>query len=165
MPAPTTTSTAIAIRDAVVGIVQAWWTPSAPDTVQAVYLPDSESPNKLPGRRVMVANDPVMVTQPGGATRDSDIYDYPIYVAVVEPYKGAGNPPVAWIDERVQFFETLLKLLGEARKGEDGAALFTGDLAAVYPNEAESIVAFDLDELRENKLYWGMFAVTYRAHE
>jgi hypothetical protein len=169
MPAPVIPpmeSTALAVCEAVVSAIVAWWEPKPPDSVERAYLIDIEQPVKLKGRKVLVAPDPKLFSQGETATREKDGNDFPVYVLVAEAYReNSGTPPVAWVDDRVKFFESLLKHLGDPRQDETGAGLFAGPLEGVYPSAQESVVGLDLDELRENRLYWGLMAVTYRVHE
>jgi hypothetical protein len=157
-------SVAIAVRDAVVAAVSNYWQPAGNDSVQAAYDVDFDSLKLLAGRKVLVACDPQAMRQSSTATRNDDAYDYPIYVAIAEPYTAAGNPTAAWMDARVEFYEELFKLLGESRlSGATG--VLTGEAANCYAVETDPVVVWDADEFRENKLYFGLMVVTYRAHE
>jgi hypothetical protein len=163
---PTTTSTAVTIRDAVVAAIRAWWEPTGDDCVEAMTLLDVGQPKKLKGRAVYVSYDPQLFTQPEAADRAADVNDYPIYVLVAECYRDqTGIPPVDWVDERVKFFETLLKWLGDQRETGAVKTEFPADLQdCCYPSAQESITGMDEDEIRD-RLYWALMVITFRVHE
>jgi len=148
------------LADAVAARIAAGWTPTAPNAVTRVYLPDVEEATRLEGRQVYVAF-PLGYGQAETADRAEDSRDYRVDVLVAECFRGAaGPPPRDWLDERIDFVDGLWRDLGQAR-----AALFAAPFENAYPVRAEVTTAFDPESLREEKLFWSLLELTYRRDE
>lgn len=108
------------------------------------------------GRKIYVVRDR-LAGRPG--TRGEDEQDYGFLVFVAEFYRDQGEPPDEWVDERVEFCEWLLRLLGNPRAGRLLPDSASGGL---WPQEAEITVVVDREELDERKLFASMLTLTYR---
>jgi hypothetical protein len=149
------------VRDAAADRVREWWDPTGPDEVRGCYRFDYDS-RTAAGRKVFVL--PVSYTG-SPVTRREDADDYALAVVVVErfPAESAGDPDEAWVDERVEWVEDLLNLLGNAR----GANLLAdpGDpTSGLWPETAEATAVCDLEDLMEKKVFLAVLNVTYREH-
>lgn len=88
----------------------------------------------------------------GPVTRGIDATDYRIQIAVVEVYTGAGDVPVSWLDDRLEWFDScVVRALGDARDRLSGAyALSLDD------------VEIDEEQLTDKWLVWLQAGVTLR---
>lgn len=88
----------------------------------------------------------------GPAARGVDLTDYKIQIAVIESYTGAGDVPVLWVDDRLEWFDAcVVRALGDARDRIDGAyALSLDD------------VEIDEEQLQDKWLVWLQCGVTLR---
>lgn len=93
----------LAVCDYLVDVVEAAWTTiTADDSVERLYV----APLKLheqSGRHVYIfplsySNQP--------ATRGHDDWTYQVGIIVLERYEDAGEPPVSWMDDRVDFVQS-----------------------------------------------------------
>jgi hypothetical protein len=149
----------VEVRNAVVSRVNnAWVVRGGPDDlVLAPYRFDIDS-GKHKGRKVYVF--PSAYTG-NPATRSEDQNDYSIVVLIVERYTGAGDPTDVWVDERVEWVEWLLNLLGDVRAERLLSESASGGL---WPETAETTTVYDVEELSEHKLFVSVIHVTYREH-
>lgn len=145
------------VRDAAVGRVGDWWAPVAPDEVVGLSRVDIDSAT-LTGRKVYVFRS-AYARAP--ATRGEDQGDYTLQVMVVERYADPGDPTEPWVDERVDFCDQLVEVLGDARGGRLLAD--PGDpTSGLWPETAEVAEVHDIEELAERKLFVSIMTVMYR---
>jgi hypothetical protein len=91
-------------------------------------------------------------TDGGPMTRGIDLTDYRIQVAAVEAYTVAGDVPAAWLDARVDWFQTaVIDALADARDQLDGAYAFNLEDVAIDP-----------DELDDKWLVWLQAEIVFR---
>lgn len=144
----------VEVCDAVVAVIAAAWTPTAPDAVSREYDADIDS-KKLTGRKVYVF--PASYTNPEPASRSEDINDYAVAVMVVERYdpEQQGRIPNSWVDDRIAFVtDKVYGPLSDAR-----SVTLLGEL---YPFTAEVDPVYDVDELRSRKLFLSVVNLTFR---
>jgi hypothetical protein len=152
----------ILARDALKDRIDEIWTDRGdPDNDEVLapwsYRIDSKA---LTGRKVLVfpttyAGVPV--------TRDEDQDDYGFVLLVVERYTEQGDPPDAWVDERVDFCEQLLEAVGNPRLFRLLAEEGDPD-SGLWPQEAGVNPVYDVEELQERKLFMSALEITYREH-
>lgn len=147
------------IADAVVAKVAAEWQPVAPDSVERVALPGVEDVKELEGRKVQVWFEDY--GQKDVATRGQDRNEFTVVLDFYEKCPTAGEPTLAWFDSRIDFVESLWRLLGEARDGP----LFPAPLDDVYPATTSRVGSYDPDLLRDKSLFASRIAVTYERDE
>jgi len=154
------------VVDAVVAVIAADWSPSAPDSVSAEDAPefntDPDEGEVMSGRQVRVLPD--SYDSPDAASRAQDVNDYTVVVVVAELYPDAGPVPAAWVRERRRWVQDVLfapltnprtRLL--AVPGEPGSGLWS-----VAPSAVETV--YDVDELRERKVFLSVLRLTFREH-
>lgn len=163
-----------AVKDALVARIDANWvtlaaaqlTPPAAD--QRARQSDQDEvigrarfdldAGSLRGRKIVVfrggrADEP--------ASRSEDQYDYLLALWVVERYTDPGDPSEEWIDERVEWCEWLLTLIGSPRR-PPLLADANNPNAGLWPQVAAIEEVYDEQELSENKLFLATLSVTYR---
>ncbi len=100
---PVVTPTLI-MCDELVALLNDTWEPSAPDGVERHYYKrfgDADSGgDELVGRRVVIYPADY---ESDAENRGEDRYLHRIMVQIVERYADDGDPPVEWMDERVDF--------------------------------------------------------------
>lgn len=147
-----------AVRDAAIAkVLAAWTTRTADDTVSGPARADKKL-WKARGRGVYVFRSE-RADQP--ATRDEDQHDYTLVVWVIEKYPDAGDPPDEWVDERVNWVEWLLDLLGDPR-GERLLATAGDPASGLWPESAALTTVYDVEDLTEHKAFSSVITVTYR---
>lgn len=153
-------STLLAIADAAVTKVAAWWTKGASDAVSRVYLPDIPDPTDPTGRQVWIV--PHLFGQADIATRAQDRNSFTIYAIFAErfPANTAGEATKAWIDTRVDFVEDVWGLLSDAR-----TTLFPSPLEDVVATDSRLVSLYDDDALREDKVFHAILELTYERDE
>jgi hypothetical protein len=139
----------VEVRNALAAVISAWWTPSNPDAVLAPWRFDIDSKTHT-GRKVYVfPSEYGSENIARGFSQD----DYAFVLLVVEKYDEQGFPPDAWTDERVEWCESLLGVLG------DPESLL---LSSLWAQETAVSTVFDLEELTARKLFLSVLNVTYR---
>lgn len=141
------------LRDALLALVEAHWSPAAPDEVVGDYQYDVMAAD-LTGRKVLVFAD---TADSFLSARAADGNDFGFQVWVVERFTDPGRPTRAWVDERVAFLSDLFDLLKEPRR-----LPYLPAAPAVYPQEAAISTVYDIVELVENKLFVGTINLTLR---
>lgn len=141
------------IRTALLALIEAEWVHTAPDEVIEDYLYDIYAAD-LTGRKVLVVLDAYSGFP---ATRGEDTTDYGYQVWIAERYTGAGYPPNSWIEERLEFVEELVALLGNVRR-----VPFLTTEPEVFPLEADVTTAYDIVELSETKLFISVITLLLR---
>lgn len=136
------------VLDAVVTLIQTAWSPSAPSAVTRCY----EAPvnaDTIQGRQVFVfpvgyADEP--------ASRGEDAATYTFAVLVVEKFREQSAPPVAWVDERVEFVESkVYDVL--ANFGQRKTYLTVSGHGRLICETAE-VDVFDWPTLRQKFTFW-----------
>lgn len=108
MPATPT----LTLCDELVTLLSDTWNPSAPSAVERAYyrrFGDADSgQDELQGRQVVIyPTDYVSDAE----NRGEDKYTHRVVVQVVERYPDDGDPPVAWMDELVDFvYQSVVQL-------------------------------------------------------
>lgn len=133
----------IEIADDIKATIENWWRPNRPSRVERRYLPRTTQPGPagfwLDGRRVYVmATGPV---EGIAITRADDDTTFTLWVVISEKYPKAGEPPTEWVDERVNWVDSLIKeVLDNPRTGSlfaDGTLVpDTVNWASVYDYNA-----------------------------
>lgn len=149
------TARVLTVADAVAANILALWQASASppgvdDDVQRVYeAPVGDADGELPyiGRQVYVF--PSGYAWPEEATRAEAVNEYTVDVVVVERYLESTVPvPSSWLDVRVTFVE---EIVWQPGRDPREAPLVTG--ALLWPDSGE-VSTYDIDALREDKLFW-----------
>lgn len=144
MPYTPTTPT-LTLCDALIDVLLAAWTPSAPDGAERKYLERIDL-SALVGRRVFLFptgydNAP--------ATRGHDDYTHRITALTVERYPDAGDPSVAWLDERCDFVHT--QIVQGFDYSHDGPPTFNRQVLTL---SADVPVLYDAEILATKKQFW-----------
>lgn len=143
MPATPTLS----LCDKLVELIRTSWQPAAPDQAERVYEAPIDAAKKGLGRRVYLF--PATYTSEP-ADRGKDLYTHKITALCVERYEEAGRPPVAWIDDRVDFvYEQLFQGLDFGRNGP----LIWGD-RSVVTRGIDPVDLYDAAYLVQAKTFW-----------
>lgn len=135
----------IQVCDAAAARLRLLWSPAPPAAVARAYLPNlAEGPKgRWPeGRQVYVF--PVGLAQVERLARagpGADLRGYTVAFVVAEKYDQAGQPPDAWVDERVEWLERVI--FGDLADPEQEPIL-----DALWPHTAEIVKAYDEDLLR-----------------
>lgn len=145
------------VRNGVVDKITSAWGPTGNDAVIGLTRVDIDS-KAVAGRKVYVFRSGYSTTP---ADRGEDQGDYTVAVMVVERYTGQGDPPETWIDDRVDWCEWLVRLLGDPR-GDRLLATAGDPYSGLWPQSAEVTVVHDIEELAEKKLFVSVLSVTYR---
>lgn len=156
----------IEVCEAVASFIRTTWTPIAPDAVTRTYGPDigltpDDDATLLSGRQVFVF--PASYAVPVQVTRAEVEWRYGVTVLVVERFdqdgETAGTPPVAWMDERIEFVEnTIFKPL----RDQDLTLL-----GSVIPSLAEGgevaqvNVVYDLDLFLKHRAFWSQVTLPF----
>lgn len=153
-------STLLAIADAAVTKVAAWWQPTGDHAVSRVYLPDIPDPTELSGRQVWIV--PHLFGQADIATRAQDRNSFTVYAIFAEKFPAAttGEATKAWTDERVDFIEDVWSLLSDAR-----STIFPSPLDDVVATDSRLVSLYDDDALREDKVFHAILELTYERDE
>jgi hypothetical protein len=144
----------IAVCDAIVTRLQTVLSPAAPDEVARKYLAPVKA-ETLRGRKVYVF--PVRYSD-APASRAENLTDYTVAVLVVERYEDAGEPTDEWIDERVNFAESVYHAL-DFGGGED--LLAVESTREVWCETADAPV-YDVEMLSTKKLFWAELEFLFR---
>lgn len=98
-----TTPTLVLCDQLVTALTDAW-EPTGDDGAERVYFKrwgdGQDALTELKGRRVLIYPT---AYEKAGATRGEDLYEHRITVQVGERHRDPGDPPTAWIDERVDW--------------------------------------------------------------
>lgn len=108
---------------------------------------------KFTGRKVRIF--PSRYTSPDVITRKEDFYDIFLTVVIAERYAQPNYPPDDWIDERVNWVETLFNLFGNARAPYR--------LGRYWSQTADVTVVYDWDLLNEDKVFWSEIELGFRT--
>lgn len=152
----------VEVRNAIVTKVGNAWVSrgSIDDAVTGPWRLDIDT-KKLKGRQVFVFPS----TYTGNpANRAQDQNEYTLVLLVAEVYRGtpAGDPPDAWIDERVLFCEWLANdVLGNPR-AERLLAVEGESESGLWPESVEVTTVYDVEELAERKLFLSVITATFR---
>lgn len=139
------------VCDAVVEAIEALWSPAAPDSVSRAYLARHQL-RGLEGRQVTV--HPAGYAWPALGTRGEDYRDCKVLIAVAERYTAAGDVTDAWLDDRVEWVQSIYDDLDDPRT--------SNLLGAFWPEESAITVVFDPDELEQRKLFLSVIEMTFR---
>lgn len=145
-------------RDALVALIAGWWAPTAPDAVLAPWRFELKARSHA-GRRVYVL--PADYAREN-VTRAQEQGDYGYAVLVAERYATAGDPPDAWVDERVAWVESLYGLLSasDLRLLADPGEPYSG----LWPDRVEVATVLDYPALTQGKLFLSEIRATFREH-
>lgn len=156
MPLLTPTLT---LCDKIVAELIAAWAPTGTDEVLRVY----EVPIKLSelkGRKVYVFPDEY-TAEP--AERETDLYAHGVVVLTVERYPSAtgGKPPVAWVDERVDFvWQRVWNGLDYSRDSR----LLKFDGRSVWTESVGPAEVYDADRLQGLGVFWSEVPFTFHEY-
>lgn len=141
------------ICDHLVDVVTAEWTGiGVQDSVERVYL----TPLKLhtqEGRHVFIfprdyENSP--------ATRGEDSWTHQIGIVVAEKYDDPGEPPIAWMDERVLFVqEYVFNPLDFARSPQ----IVAGGLGLI--TQTSTVSVYNSERMESDHMFWSEIALTF----
>jgi hypothetical protein len=155
------TTPTLLLCDELVTLLTTTWGPSAPNKVERAYyrrFGDADAgEDRLVGRQVVIYPQDY---ESDAETRGEDRYLHRIVVQVVERYPDPGDPPVAWLDERVDFVSAnVVNLFDFGRSAPEWrrrlrterTAVGVYDLAALMNggNLFFSQVEFEFSELRD----------------
>jgi len=155
------TSRDLTLIDQLVSVLDEAWEPEAPDAVSREYLADvSEKDLKdFTGRRVLLFP---MEYQSDDENRAENRYGYRVGVTVLERFEDADKATSAavkaWLDERLDFVETLL--IDGFDYGNGGLLEFSG--RRVWTESIECQQRYDVDLLAEKKLFRCDVAFVFR---
>ena len=121
-------------------------------------VPDPDAGLKSTPRRVLVI--PQKYAQAKALTRGTDANDYTVNVLVVEGYPGAGDPPDAWLDSRLELVERLV--YGQLSNARGDYLMLPGGAAVSQAGGVE--VAYDLVILEQHGVFWSESEFTFREH-
>jgi len=136
----------------------------APDKAQRAWVPTLAVGPKgkfLPGRQVYFC--PAGYGQAGVLDGSTDLYEYRFEIVVVEqwPQAGSGTPPTEWVDERVEYLESLENLFGDVRSyGDNAGELYL--FGTAYPETCTITELCDPDYLRQFSAYVGVIELALR---
>ncbi len=155
---------ALLLCDEVAALILAGWNASATppasiDGVQRAYSPTiSFTPDSAPqieGRQVYVFPMPYTATP---QTRETQLRDYLVKVLVVEQYSAAeGDPPTAWIDERVNFCEQVV-----FNPLMNPQLVIASQWFPPLETEGTVDVLYDQPALQENKAFWSVMTLPFQ---
>lgn len=159
---PAGTPNILAVCDAVAQLIEGVWSPTAPDAVTREYIPDIPLTDDVAederhtGRRVYVF--PAGYEEPDFLSRAELAGKHAIAVLVVERYTGAGKPPKAWVDARVNWTgETIFRTL------RDPDLSLLADMVGHDPETPASWDSvYDHAVLLNHKTYWSVVTVTFQ---
>jgi hypothetical protein len=138
--------------DAVVAAILASWVPVSPNAVSSEYEPDFDIAT-ITGRKVYVF--PAGYGQAGTVTRGEDENEYRVSVIIMERYTDEGAVPKAWLNARVLWVQNSLYVpLTDAR-----AASILGES---WPETGDVTTVYDLDVLRDYKVFLSEIEIAYR---
>jgi hypothetical protein len=153
MPTPARSSLMI---DAVVARIQAGLPPGDPTVVEASFVPviaDADGRPTLTGRRCWVLDESEAVEM---ATRTERYREYGVRVFVAERYLLPGDPPLAWLRERIAWVEAhLFEPLSIAGFNFDQLLLADPLVphSGAWPSGAEVVAKYDRGWLSQHKLF------------
>lgn len=150
----------VEVRNAAVTKIGNAWVSrgSADDAVSGPWRLDLDT-KKLKGRQVFVFPSSYLG---GPANRLEDQSDYTLVVLVAEVFRGTGDVPDAWCDERALFCEWLANtVLGDPR-GERLLAVEGDPDSGLWPESVEVTTVYDVEELAERKLFLSVITATFR---
>lgn len=125
-------------------------------TVERVYLAPVDLKSEQ-SRRVWVF--PASY-QHSPASRGENEWIYQVGVIVAERYADAGEPTVAWLDERVEFTQTqVFTALDHAR---ELLAFGTDGTRRLWTQTGGCEVVYDADRLSTQKLFWSELRFEFR---
>jgi hypothetical protein len=150
----------VEVRNAVVTRINGAWTSrgSIDDAVSGPWRLDLDT-KKVKGRQVYVFPSSY---SGGPENRLEDENDYTLVVLVAEVYRGTGDPPDEWLDERALFCEWLAnEVLGDPR-AERLLAEPSDPGSGLWPESVEVTTVYDVDELVQKKLFLSVLTATFR---
>lgn len=153
------------VVDGVAAAIEATWSPTAPDEVlvedEFRIITDPSDPDVIKGRKVYVL--PETYDTPEPASRGEDFQDYGVVVLIAKLYSAAGRPTKAWVRaERYWVEQNIYRPLTDPRNVLLPASA-SGGLYAVAPSSVDP--PYDVDELRERKLFLSLVRITFREEE
>ena len=150
------------LADALTAAVLAAWnaslvapaTVAAPDEVSREYVADVDL-DSLTGRKVYVFSGSDY--ENGPVTRGEDEWVYRIQAVIVERYaEGAGRPPKAWMDARVEFVQNIVS----------GTLDYVRELLSVGGREittqSNTVSVYDTAKFSEHKCFWSEVVFEFR---
>lgn len=149
----------IAAMDAAAALIRAGWLAVAPDGVTRAYTPPinltPDAAPQLAGRQVFVFGTWSVREQ---LTREAQLREYRIRPLLVEQYAdGPDDPPTAWVDERVRFFEQQVF----DPLADPGLKLIDGMTPDWETNPATVDEWCSLDVLLHHKTVWAYATITF----
>ena len=153
------TSGILTLGDAIVSAVSTLWNPSAPSAISRVYqIPDSVNVKSIDGRQVWLF--PVEYSDET-ANRLEDVNTYKFVFVVAEKYASAGNPPVSWVDDRVDWVSD--SLIGWIQYGRDDShPLLSVGTREIFLAEIAPVMVYEPDELIKRGMFWCEFEATFQ---
>lgn len=140
----------------VVTTIRDAWKDCDPQAVQRNWLPDYDA-KTLTSRRVSVY--PVSANQALRDSRGTVFNEYQIAVIVADKYALPGDPSDEWLDATAVFVGQIFDRLSD----ETVDPIFTGiTKGTMWPESAEITAVYDVDRLRQDKLYVAEFVITYQ---
>lgn len=94
------------------------------------------------------------------ATRAEDEWVYAVGVVVAERYEDAGEPPAAWLDERVAFTQS--KVFDALDFARTLLQFGTGSARELWTQSSSCDVVYDSIRLSEKKLFWSELRFEFR---
>jgi hypothetical protein len=149
----------IEICDACVAVLSTVWAPVAPNSISRIYgkeigLSIDYPAEMLTGRQIYVF--PTNYNQYRLLDRKSKLTKYSVSVLIAERYTEAGLPPVAWMDERVSFVDSVV-----FSALTDLSASFAG--ARVDPEDLGSVdIVYDRDLYMQRNTFWSQITIVYQ---
>lgn len=110
--------------------------------------------DRMTGRNVWLF--PLGYGNEGPSTRQDDTYDFTLGVVYAEKWTSTGLPSKSWVDERILFVEEQIYVpLCDGRR-------FYGAGENYWSQTADVTLVYNVDYLRDFKLFWSELQFTYR---
>ena len=146
----------IEAADLIVTLLADNTSPVAPNAVQRAWTPTlAESPRAVVPRGRQVYVVPNLFGQAANLDRETQETSYTFEIHYCEQWCAVGEPPLAWVDELVEYVHTIFNLLNDdvtRSSAQDGGEYLLGTLR---PDTCTIAVLYDPDALREAKTFQG----------
>lgn len=150
------------VVDGVAAAITDLWAPVGPDEVVVdddfKIVTDPSKADVITGRKVYVL--PESYDTPEPASRGEDFQDYGVVVLIAKLYTDGGRPTKAWVRAERYWVEQNIYLPLTDPRNVLLPESDSGGLYAVAPSGVDP--PYDVDELRERKLFLSLVRLTFR---